>query len=223
MFGGSGSLADYQANDRVTIHPGLFPTAKVVGGFDFAGDAYDGTNTPKPDPNPTDCNNHGSHVAGTAAGLGVTANGTTYRGPYGPAAPFSSLRIGPGVASGALLDAIRVFGCGGSTALVAQGIEFAVDPNGDGDFSDHLDVINMSLGSAYGGISDTSAQAAEAAAQIGVVVAVAQGNDGDTYFIGGSPAAATSAIAVAASVDPGIPGVVLQVNAPASIAGSYAA
>src|SRR5262249_4493904 len=38
MFGGTGALADYQANDRVTIHPGLFPTAKVVGGFDFAGD-----------------------------------------------------------------------------------------------------------------------------------------------------------------------------------------
>ena len=28
---------------------------------------------PAPDPNPLDCNGHGSHVAGTAAGYGVNA------------------------------------------------------------------------------------------------------------------------------------------------------
>ncbi|HVR09833.1 MAG TPA: S8 family serine peptidase, partial [Thermoanaerobaculia bacterium] len=223
MFGGSGLLADYKANDRVTIHPGLFPTAKVVGGYDFAGDAYDGSNTPMPDPNPMDCLAHGSHVAGTAAGFGVNSDGTTYTGPYGPSTPFSSLRIGPGVAPNALLYAIRIFGCGGSTGLTPQGIEFAVDPDGDGDFSDHLDVINMSLGAPYGGLSDTSAQAADAAALVGVGVVSAQGNSGDTYFIGGSPGSAERGIAAAASVDSGIPGAVLQVNAPASVAGPYPA
>ena len=25
-------------------------------------------------------------------------------------------------------------------------LDWALDPNGDGDFSDHLDIINMSLG-----------------------------------------------------------------------------
>jgi uncharacterized repeat protein (TIGR01451 family) len=223
MFGGSGLLADYQANDRVTIHPGLFPTAKVVGGFDFVGDDYDGTNTPKPDPNPTDCFGHGSHVAGTAAGFGVKADGTTYTGTYGPSTPFSSLRIGPGVAPQALLYAIRIFGCAGSTNVAVQGIEFAVDPDGDGDFSDHLDVINMSFGSPFGGISDTSAQAAQAASLVGVISVASQGNDGDTFFIAGSPASADYVIATAASADAGVLGVVVNVTAPAAIAGKYPA
>jgi subtilisin family serine protease len=110
MFGGSGLLADYKANDRVTISPSLFPTAKVVGGTDFAGDAYTGANSPVPDPNPTDCNDHGSHVAGTAAGFGVQSDGTTYPGPYSPSTPFNSLRIGNGVAPSTLLYSLRVFG-----------------------------------------------------------------------------------------------------------------
>jgi uncharacterized repeat protein (TIGR01451 family) len=223
MFGGSGLLADYQANDRVHITPGLFPTAKVIGGTDLAGDLYNGGNMPEPDPNPTDCNNHGSHVAGTAAGFGVNADGSTFTGPYGPGAPSSSLRIGPGVAPDASLFAIRVFGCGGSTGLVPQGIEFAMDPSGTGDFSDHLDVINMSLGAPFGGLDDSSAEASDNAALVGVAVAIAAGNDGDTFFIGGSPASASYAIAAAAGVDPGVPGANLQVNAPASVAGGYAA
>ena len=222
-FGGSGLLADYQKNDRVTIAAGLFPTAKVVGGTDFAGDAYDGSNDPAPDPNPTDCFGHGSHVAGTAAGFGVNADGTTYTGTYGPTTPFSSLRIGPGVAPGALLYSLRVFGCSGSTGLVVQAIDWAIDPNGDGDFSDHLDVINMSLGSSFGGLNDTDSQASDAASMVGIVVVASQGNDGDTYFIGGTPAAAERAIAVAASVDAGVAAVILRVNAPPAIAGDYAA
>jgi uncharacterized repeat protein (TIGR01451 family) len=224
-FGGTGALADYKANDRVTIHPGLFPTAKVPGGIDFVGDAYDGTTTPKPDPNPMDCFGHGTHVAGIAAGQGVTSGGTPYTGPYGPppTTPYGSLRIGPGVAPQALLYPIRVFGCQGFTTLTVKGIEWAVDPDQDGDFEDHLDVINMSLGSPFGSLADTSAQAADAAALAGVIVASAQGNNGDTYFISGSPGVAERGLAVAASVDSGIPGVLLQVNAPPSLAGNYPA
>ena len=40
----------------------------MVGGYDFAGDAYnpsEGVTTPVPDPNPLDCEGHGSHVSGT--------------------------------------------------------------------------------------------------------------------------------------------------------------
>jgi uncharacterized repeat protein (TIGR01451 family) len=223
-FGGTGLLADYQANPRTSISPpSLFPTAKVVGGTDFAGDAYTGGNSPTPDPNPMDCNGHGSHVAGIASGLGVNSDGTTYTGTYGPSTPFSSLRIGPGAAPGAKLYAIRVFGCSGSTSLTVQGIDWALDPNQDGNFSDHLDVINMSLGSSFGMPSNTSLLASQNAALAGVVVVAAAGNDGDTYFIAGAPSNAGRAISVAASIDSRLPGGVLQINSPLAISGNIAA
>ncbi|HET9210342.1 MAG TPA: hypothetical protein VFR03_08080, partial [Thermoanaerobaculia bacterium] len=62
-FGGTGLLADYQAESTASSNfttAGSFPTAKVVGGTDFAGDAYTGSNAPAPDANPMDCNGHGS-------------------------------------------------------------------------------------------------------------------------------------------------------------------
>ncbi|HEY7547834.1 MAG TPA: S8 family serine peptidase, partial [Blastocatellia bacterium] len=222
-FGGTGLLADYQANNRTVAPDAFFPTAKVVGGTDFAGDAYNGNNTPVPDNDPMDCNGHGSHVAGTAAGFGVKTDSTTFPGPYNTAVPFSSLRIGPGVAPQASLYALRVFGCGGSTRVTVQAIDWSVDPNGDGDFSDHLDVINMSLGSNYGTLTNTSTLASENAALAGVVVVAASGNAGDTYFITSSPANASSAISVAAINDTRAVGALLTINSPAAIAGKYAA
>jgi len=44
-------------------------SAKVKGGIDLVGDAYDANvagSVPVPDPNPLDCNGHGSHTSGTA-------------------------------------------------------------------------------------------------------------------------------------------------------------
>jgi subtilisin family serine protease len=230
-FGGTGLLADYQqaAADSAgwttspTSGPGRFPTAKVAGGWDFAGDAYDGGNVPAPDPNPMDCNGHGTHVAGTAAGFGVTAAGATYSGPYDATAPYSTPpRIGPGVAPEATLYALRIFGCGGSSALVPQALDWAIDPDGDGDFSDHLDVVNMSLGSNYGHPHDVTAEAADNAARAGVIVVASAGNAGDTYFVSGTPAVAGRAISVAGSLDDG-KGALLRANAPASLAGDFAA
>ena len=76
-FGGD---EDYASNpDSTVIEPGTFPTMKVVGGFDFAGICDIGAfenGAPcdgvfnVPDPDPIDFNGHGSHVGGTAAGLG---------------------------------------------------------------------------------------------------------------------------------------------------------
>ena len=230
-FGGTGLNADYLANDRAVAPDAFYPTAKVVGGRDFAGDTYNaggnggttGSTTPVPDPDPMDCNRHGTHVAGTAAGYGVNADGTTYTGPWNTSSPFGTFRIGPGVAPQAQLYALRVFGCTGSTTLTAQAIEWAMDPNGDSDFSDHLDVINMSLGSNFGSVNDLTARTSDLAAAVGVIVVASAGNAGDTHFITGSPGAAGRAISVAASQDDGLAGAVLVVNSPPAIAGGYAA
>lgn len=92
-FGGSGIPLDYtnaKASDTLPANPLWFgPSApKVKGGVDLVGDDYnaDPSNpatyqpVPHPDPNPLDCNSHGTHTAGTAAGFGVLANGHTYTG-----------------------------------------------------------------------------------------------------------------------------------------------
>jgi uncharacterized repeat protein (TIGR01451 family) len=224
-FGGTGALADYQTESTNTASfttAGSFPTAKVVGGTDFAGDAYTGSNAPVPDANPMDCNGHGSHVSGTAAGFGVTAAGATFTGPYDAnTSTYTPLRIEPGTAPKALLYGIRVFGCAGSTGLTVQGIDWAMDPNGDNDLSDHLDVINMSLGSSFGSVINTSSVASDNAALAGVIVVTSAGNSADTFFIVGSPGAASRAIATAASLDGGEGGLSVQINSPGSIAGSY--
>ncbi len=204
-FGGPGTVAAYAANNKSIVEPGTFPTAKVVGGFDFAGPVYNpgtGNNTPQPDPDPLDGNGHGSHVAGSATGLGVPG------------------RIHAGVAPAAKLYALKVFNdTSGSTLITSQAIEWAMDPNGDGDMSDHLDVINLSLGSSYGEPTDPSAIAIENAVAAGVIVVTSAGNAGNLPYVTSSPGVAHSAISTAANVPGNRLHARITVNAPASVAG----
>lgn len=184
-FGGAGTSAAYSGNDPNVIEAGTFPTAKVVGGWDFAGTAYDAdTNpVPTPDADPLDEAGHGTHVASITAGMEVTG------------------LVGSGVAPGASLYALKVFGAQGSTDLVVNALEWAVDPNGDGDLSDRVDVINMSLGSAWGTASATDPEqvAVNNISALGTLVAVSAGNEGDSSYILGAPSVSDSAISVAAS------------------------
>ncbi|MFB8239470.1 S8 family serine peptidase [Kitasatospora purpeofusca] len=211
-FGGPGTEEAFRSVDGAKPAPaGLFPNAKVSGGRDLVGDDYQPDPSsphyqpePHPDQNPIDCvrNGHGTHVAGTAAGLGVTTDGQPYRGPYRPGLDPAGFRVGPGAAPGAQLYAIRVFGCDGSTDQLGEALDLAADPDGDGDPSDRLDVLNLSLGSRFGATDDADALAVDRLAALGTVVVAAAGNEGDVYAIGGSPGTAARALAVAASVDP---------------------
>src|SRR2546426_447241 len=223
-FGGPGTIAAFQSNDPNVVETGTFPTAKVVGGWDFAGPIYDASSTeqrkftPMPDPDPIDESGHGSHVAGTIAGFGVNPDGSTYAGNYDQSFVPSTFRIGPGAAPNALLYALKVFGdVAGSTNLDALALEWAVDPNGDGNFADHLDVVNLSLGGSYG-TSDVSESAIFTnAVKAGVVVVCAAGNAADIYFITGAPATTPEVISVAASSIGDYSAI--QVNPPAALAG----
>jgi subtilisin family serine protease len=237
-FGGPGTVRttrDQFIDTVITDTVGLFPGNKVAGGFDFAGDAYnadpdseDFNPVPAPDPDPVDCpsalgGGHGSHVAGTAAGLGVNADGSTYTGAYNASTPFNTMRIGPGTAPGAKLYGLRVFGCNGSTNLVELAIDWALDPNGDDNMSDKLDVVNQSLGSDFGKADSVTAVATNNAAGAGILMVVSAGNANDVSYVNGSPGSAPRALTVASSVDELTITDGFRVNSPAGLAGPHPA
>ena len=191
-FGGAGNPADFTANDSTVIEPGTFPTAKVIGGQDFVGNDYDYGLDPVPDPDPLDCNGHGTHTAGTAAGQGVNTDGSTFTGPY-TTASVSGLAIGPGSAPQASILAYKVFGCDGSTddANVLAAIDAA--------YAAGATVISISLGSTFGDPTDVEAQAVNNVVRSGVVVIAAAGNEGHAApYIVGSPSVASRGVSVAA-------------------------
>jgi len=226
-FGGPGTLAAYTAcygtspgdpiNKELPPSPCVYPTPKVVGGYDFVGEAWPNGDL-APDPNPIAApapnalisfsgvdGSHGTHVADIIAGK--SNDGT---------------RVG--VAPGAQLYAVKVCSsvstaCSGIALLEA--IDFALDPNGDGDISDAVDIISMSLGSNYGQFEDDLSQASAIASQFGVVVVAAAGNAGDIPYVVSSPSTTPAVISVAQTQVPSAKGFPLVINSPASIAGTY--
>nr|WP_044200013.1 S8 family serine peptidase [Oscillochloris trichoides] len=206
-LGGPGTLAAYQQaygtgpdDPRHTSLDDLFPTAKVVGGYDFVGETW--PNGPlAPDPDPIDIDGHGTHVADIIAG----ANGVA------PAADLYAVKVCSTVSRS----------CSGAAILL--GMEYAVDPNGDGQTDDHVDIVNMSFGSAYGeGYFDELATAVEHADLIGVLTVASAGNNGDRPYIISSPAAAPSALAVAQTHAPSARAFPLEITSPPALAGLYA-
>jgi len=132
-----------QAGAGVTAY--IIDTGILTTHTDFGSRATWGTNTVNDGQN-TDCNGHGTHVAGTVAG-------TTW-----------------GVAKLANLVAVKVLGCSGSgtNAGVISGINWAAS-DGKGKKA----VGNMSLG---GGISTATDAAVKAAVDGGMTMVVAAGN-----------------------------------------------
>ncbi len=205
-FGGPGTILAYAAAalaptrvDDVWDGRPLFPTARVVRGVDVAGERYlPGCTaaaearglcrrTPEPDPDPLDSHGHGTHVAGIAAGDAT---------PHVPA----------GVAPGANLVAVKVFGAGAQTDLLLDGLEWTLEANLAAAMDGApraIDVVNLSLGIAYGAKVLVEAGAIARLTASGAVVVAAAGNDGNLPFIVGAPAIAPEALAVASHVPPG--------------------
>jgi subtilisin family serine protease len=198
-FGGPGTVAAFEAARAVATqvpNGSVFPTTKILGGWDFVGDAYNAAdpnnNVPAPDPNPIPCGDHGTHVAGTAAGAGVTADGKTFAGPYNGTTLAGKFLVAPGSAPEAKLRGYKVFGCDGSvdSDVIVAAIDRAV--------ADKVNVINMSLGSTYGTGTDLDAKAVNTATAAGVLVVASAGNSGPNAYLTGSPGTADTALAVAA-------------------------
>jgi len=223
-FGGSGDINEYDNNDPALIESGSFPTTRVIGGWDFAGNDYDAGNSeknePVPDPDPLDCKHgHGSHVAGITGGNGVLLDGSVFAGPYDQSYDPAAFRLAPGVAPRVSFYAYKVFGCGGSTSLVALALERAADPDENGQFDDRVDVVNGSLGSSYGIKSSVNAQIIANLNAVGTLVVIAAGNEGRTFFITGTPGVYPEVLSVAASSD--LDYITVRVEEPDSIAGDY--
>ncbi|QWC86433.1 S8 family serine peptidase [Nocardioidaceae bacterium] len=128
---------------------------------------------------------HGTHVAGTVAcNLLTPAEVEGVEIPYDPS----------GVAPGALLGNYNVFP-GAVASARSEDILNALDAAA----ADGMDVLNMSLGGGYSGRQDLLTTAVDNLDRAGIVVAVANGNDGPGYFTGGSPGNAERALTAAAS------------------------
>ncbi|WP_228066211.1 S8 family serine peptidase [Rothia nasimurium] len=232
-FGGPGTVEAYNeakaSADMPAADSGLYDPEKFVGGYDLAGDDYLGSNAPKPDNNPLDCtaNGHGTHVAGSAAGFAVNADGSTFRGDYTKLTQDDVLgmKIGPGAAPEAKVVGLRVFGCDGSTNLTGQALDRVLDPNGDGDFSDKADIVNLSLGADFGAVDDPENYIIDSLYRQGVLSVIAAGNansyqgQGDTYSILGTPGNTISALTVANSIGTYAYADKAEILSPANIAG----
>ncbi len=206
-FGGAGTVAAYvdaygasAADPRNKTTDGLFPTSKVVGGFDFVGELWpNGALAPDPDPiggpDLSTFGGHGTHVAHIIGGNNGVAPGVALYAYKACSTPASS--------------------CSG-LALI-QSMEAAVDPNGDGNTSDAVDIINMSLGANYGQpFDDDLSTAVDNATEIGVLTVAAAGNGSDKPYVQGSPGGAKTAISVAQTHVPSATAQLMRIVSPAA-------
>jgi subtilisin family serine protease len=209
-FGGPGTTAAYQDALASTGTPAAswYDPSKFLGGYDFAGPTYNANSAdaayqpvPAPDANPIDGKggDHGTHVAGTAAGYGLNADKTTFRGDYTSLTPqqVQDMWVGPGSAPQAGLYSLKVFGDGGgSTDLTGAALDWVGQALTQGK---DINVINLSLGSDYGATDDPDNAKIDALTDRGVLPVIASGNADDFTDVGGAPGTAAGALTVAAA------------------------
>lgn len=216
-FGGAGTIAAYQAaygtstaDPKTTTRDGLFPTARVVEGYDFVGEVWP-SGALIPDDDPIDCGASGLVTPGACAG----GHGTHVADIIGG---------NSGVAPNVSLYAVKVCSavstsCSGTAIL--QGLDYAIDPDGNGDTSDRVDIINMSLGAAYGHNYDHPfALSIETATNAGTLTVASAGNSADKPYITGTPAGSRTALSVAQTEVPSARIQGLEITAPAAIVGT---
>ncbi|KAJ7747220.1 pyrolysin [Mycena metata] len=147
------------------------PGNKVIGGYDFVGDAFNGEDTPSPDHNPLDECNGPRDVCIIAA------------------SPDNTMGIS-GVAYNASLASYRIFGCIGYTSddIISAALIMA--------YNQGMNILTLSLGGANGWTTGTASVVASRIAAQGRVVTT--GLDGAWYA--SDPGAGIGVIPVA-SVD----------------------
>jgi subtilisin family serine protease len=151
---------------------------RVAVGWDFVGDAFNADPdspsydpNPMPDADPDDCQGHGTHVSGIVGADGAVV----------------------GVAPGVTFGAYRVFGCDGSTTadIMIAAMEMAL--------ADDMDILNMSIGSAFTWPQYPTAVASDLLVDAGMVVVASIGNSGaNGTFSAGAPGLGEKVIGVAA-------------------------
>ena len=154
---------------------------RVTVGRDFVGDGFNAAGSTaqelvaRPDNDPDDCGGHGTHVAGIIGASGNSAAGGVR-----------------GVAPDVTFGAYRVFGCVGSTTadIMIAAMERA--------HADGMQVLNMSIGSAFQWPTYPTAVAASNLVDAGVVVVASIGNSGaNGVYSTGAPGNGDKVIGVA--------------------------
>jgi len=187
VFGGEGTVEAYEAAQSDPASV-AWPQGQVQGGYDFMRDDADPIEN---DPNFSegDATSHGTSVSHSVTGI----------------APDVELFV--------------YSVCGGGCPFAAQvnALEAAMDPNGDGDLSDRVDVINMSLGGEFGDTytEDGTQYLIQRAVRLGTNVVISAGNDGDHPFRIGGPSTTPNALSVGAMTHPTLE----EANPSATLAG----
>lgn len=159
-----------------------------------------------------DVDGHGTHIATTAAGnrvkasiFGTFLNSVEGIAPKARIATYKACWLRPGTTRASC-----------NTSDLANAIDMAV--------SDGVDLINYSVGNSMFTVTSPDDIALLAAAKAGVLASVAAGNEGPNFQTMGSPSGNPAVITVGASTRTGEHSVeAIKIDAPASIAGKYAA